>query len=391
MDKNSLNKTFSKKAASTFAYIGSFTDEHGPGIVQLLLNPDGTLTKLSTFNISSPTFFAINTQGNLLYTVNEIDNFNGPNTTGSVTALKIDPVDGTLSTVGRPIASGGTYPTHISLSTDGNWVFVSNYGSGTVAILPTLGDGSLGEPTQVFSLPIAPFGVPPGTDAPTGSFGNTGHEALHAHQAQLDPSGRFLIVNELATDRIYSYLFDSVRGTVNTISPYFAQATSGAGPRHCAFNPSDNTKLYSLNEQASTINTLILNPNTGELNITNSCSALPLEFKGTSFGSEIAVSNNSQFLYVSNRLHDSIGVFNIDVSGNLQPALARHFHTQGDYPRYFTFGPNEEYMYVCNQRSDNVAVFRHTPNTGQLIFTGKYIDIGSPSFICFVTVGQLSS
>lgn len=387
MINNDIEVNVKVKAGSLVAYVGSFTDERGPGIVQLLVNADGTMSKLGTFGIPSPSFFVISRQKYMLYTVNEIDNFNGPGTGGSVTALSINPVNGTLSPVGRTVSSGGIYPTHISLSVEGNWAFVSNYGSGTVAIFPILADGALGDATQVFSLPSAPFGNPPGVDAPPGSFGATGHEALHAHQAQLDPTGQFLIVNELATDRVYSYVFDSARGTVNTGDARFAQATSGAGPRHCAFHPRINTRLYALNEQASTINVLNLDASSGALNIVSNRSALPDAFRGTSFGAEIAVSANGQFLYVSNRLHDSIGVFNLDGSGGLQSVPARHYHTQGDYPRYFAFDPDERYLYVCNQRSDHIAIFSNVQSTGEIVFTGQYTDVGNPSFIDFMTIG----
>jgi len=38
-------------------------------------------------------------------------------------------------------------------------------------------------------------------------------------------------------------------------------------------------------------------------------STLPPGFKGTNFTAEIVLSPDGRFLYVSNRLHDSVGIF----------------------------------------------------------------------------------
>ena len=53
--------------------------------------------------------------------------------------------------------------------------------------------------------------------------------------------------------------------------------------------------------------------------------------------------------------------------------------TRGNYPRSFNFDPTGQFLYCCNQRGDNIAVFRVDRKTGGLNFTGQYTPVGNPS------------
>jgi 6-phosphogluconolactonase (cycloisomerase 2 family) len=48
------------------------------------------------------------------------------------------------------------------------------------------------------------------------------------------------------------------------------------------------------------------------------------------------------------------------------------------------FDPIGRFLYCCNQRGDNVAVFRVDRQSGGLHFTGHYTPVGNPSCIVFV-------
>ena len=58
--------------------------------------------------------------------------------------------------------------------------------------------------------------------------------------------------------------------------------------------------------------------------------------------------------------------------------------THGNYPRSFNFDPTGQFLYCCNQRGDNIAVFRVDRKTGGLNFTGHYTPVGNPSMIVFL-------
>jgi 6-phosphogluconolactonase (cycloisomerase 2 family) len=85
---------------------------------------------------------------------------------------------------------------------------------------------------------------------------------------------------------------------------------------------------------------------------------------------------------VGNRLHDSIGILAVGPAGNL--GYVGEEWTRGNYPRSFAFDPTGEFLYCCNQRSDNVTCFRVDRATGGLRFTGQYTPVGNPSCVVFL-------
>jgi 6-phosphogluconolactonase len=93
------------------------------------------------------------------------------------------------------------------------------------------------------------------------------------------------------------------------------------------------------------------------------------------------VSSDGRFVYAGNRLHDSIAIFAVGKDGTL--TFLSEEWTRGDYPRSFNFDPSGSFLYVCNQRADNIAAFRVDAKTGALAFTGHFTPVGNPSIIVF--------
>ncbi len=120
----------------------------------------------------------------------------------------------------------------------------------------------------------------------------------------------------------------------------------------------------------------------GRLTARQTVSTLPSGFAGSNFCSEILISSDGRFVYAGNRLHDSIGVFSVGHNGDI--AFAGEEWTRGDYPRSFNFDPTGQFLYCCNQRGDNVAVFRVNRKTGGLVFSEHYFPVGNPSSIVFL-------
>ncbi|MBN1420266.1 MAG: beta-propeller fold lactonase family protein, partial [Planctomycetes bacterium] len=102
----------------------------------------------------------------------------------------------------------------------------------------------------------------------------------------------------------------------------------------------------------------------------------------SNFCSEILISADGRFVYAGNRLHDSIGILSVGANGDL--TYIGEEWTRGDYPRSFAFDPTGRFLYCCNQRADNVTVFRADRETGNLAFTGQYTPVGNPSSIVFL-------
>ncbi len=327
---------------------------------------------------TSPSCLVVNHDGTRLYSSNETDRV-GPDAWGTVSAFAIDRSDGQLKLL-NTVPSGGAGPTYVSLHPSGKFLFVANYFGGSVAVLPVLKDGYLGEATCI-SMDEGPVGPTTAVNAPPGSFAFSGHDRTHAHMIQADPSGRFVLHVDLGLDRIYVWNFDSQAGLLTPNDPPFVALPAGDGPRHFHFHPNGRW-FYSIQEEGSTVALFDYAQDAGRLVLRQTLSTLPAGFAGSNFCSEILISSDGKFVYAGNRLHDSIGIFSVGNEGLLE-YLGEEW-TRGNYPRSFNFDPSGNYLYSCNQRGDNIAVFRVDRDSGALKFTGHYAPVGNPSIIVFV-------
>jgi 6-phosphogluconolactonase len=366
----------------TLAYVGAYTP-NSTGFYLFQVNPSsGKLTQLKIFpTTTNPSWLTFDPQKKNLYVVNEISNFNG-GTTGSVSAYAIDKPTGNLTFL-NTVSSGGAGPAHASVDNSGKFVFVANYGGGSVAVLPILSGGALANASDVkldisACSPACPVGPTHAAKAPPGSFAISGHDAPHAHMIHSDPTGNFVVVNDLGLDLTIIWAFDKVNGKLS--SPKTFPTSAGAGPRHFVFHPNGHW-FYSLNEEASTLAFSTYDGH-GTLTPIAEISTLPPGFVGTSFTSEIVMSSDGKFLYAANRLHDSIAVFSI--GGNGVPEFLSTTQTHGDYPRSFGIEPSGNFLYSCNQRSDAITAFSLNGNGSKLTFTGQYTPVGSPAIIIFL-------
>jgi 6-phosphogluconolactonase (cycloisomerase 2 family) len=141
-----------------------------------------------------------------------------------------------------------------------------------------------------------------------------------------------------------------------------------------------------LQEEGSTIVLFDYDSAKGQLASRQTISSLPPGFAGSNFCSGILVSADGRFVYAGNRLHDSIGIFTIGETGAL--TFVGEEWTRGNYPRSFNFDPTGQFLYSCNQRGDNIAVFRADRKSGGLTFTGHYTPVGNPSSIVFLDLDK---
>jgi 6-phosphogluconolactonase len=91
---------------------------------------------------------------------------------------------------------------------------------------------------------------------------------------------------------------------------------------------------------------------------------------------------SGQFLYGSNRGHDSLAIFAVAEDGRLTPV--GHQPTLGKTPRNFAIDPTGRFLLAANQGSDSVALFRLNPATGRLKSTGQLLTVGSPVCVLFL-------
>src|SRR5471030_557182 len=134
-----------KAAPSTFdLLIGTYTKGQSKGIyVYRFYVETGKLAYLNEIDdVSNPSYLCLSTNNKFVYAVNE----NGKN--GEVSAFTFDPKQGKLVFINKQSSSGAD-PCYISVDKDKKNVFIANYSSGTLAVLPVNKDGSLGAPSQL--------------------------------------------------------------------------------------------------------------------------------------------------------------------------------------------------------------------------------------------------
>jgi 6-phosphogluconolactonase len=363
------------------AYVGTYTP-HGLGIHRFRVDhATGKLDALEPVQgIENPSALAIDAQQRYLFSVSEVKQYNGtPN--GSVSSYAIEPGTGALRLIGT-VNSQGAGPVYLSLHPNGRFLLVANYNSGSVAVLPVANNGALGEAVSV-QAPQAPAGAQHAAEGVPGSFAISDHDGPHAHTIVPSPDGRFAISTDLGVDRTYVWKFDEASGALMPGDPPFVAASAGAGPRHVVFHPNGRF-LYQVTEEASTLVCYGYDAQRGVLTQLQSVSTLPPGYQGTSFASEILLSHDGRFVYVANRLHDTIVQFGIGANGLVH--RIGETPTGGDYPRVIRFDPSGRFLYSLNQRSDHIAIFSVDKPSGKLHFTGNYVGVGSPSDIAFAWV-----
>jgi 6-phosphogluconolactonase len=352
-------------------YVGTYTGKGSKGIYAYRFDAaTGHLTSLGlAAETVDPSFLAVDPSRRFLYAVNEISQYEG-HSSGGVSAFAIAPGTGKLTFLNE-VPSGGAGPCHLTVDKTGRYVLVANYGGGSLAVFPILNDGRLGKATAFVQHKGA-------------SVDPQRQEGPHAHSIYMSPDNRFAISADLGLDEVLIYRFDAAKGTLTPNVPAFAIVSSGAGPRHFAFHPSGKYG-YVIDEMQSTITAFSYNAANGALDVIQTISTLPQDFKGDSNAAEVEVHPSGKFLYGSNRGHDSIALFTINTrKGTLTPE--GYYHTVGKEPRSFAIDPTGSYLFAANQNSDSIVQFRIDLNGGGLSQTGQVLEVPTPVCVIFVAL-----
>ena len=181
---------------------------------------------------------------------------------------------------------------------------------------------------------------------------------------EADPAGRFVLHVDLALDKIFVWKFDERTGLLDSgrnSPPSRCRPETGRGISLFIRTAAGSTRFR---RRARPSSSSTYEAATGRLTPRQTISTLPPGFAGSNFCSAILVSADGRFVYAGNRLHDSIAIFSIGADGTL--TFVGEEWTRGSYPRSFAFDPTGEFLYCCNQRADNITVFRVDRETGGL-------------------------
>ncbi|MBC6997082.1 lactonase family protein [Cytophaga sp. FL35] len=337
--------------------IGTFATGEKQGIYQVQFNSvTGKLSNLEHLvKEENPGYLYLSKDGKHVYSSNGV-------TPGSISTF-------TWSKDGTKLTKTGNHPSlgngacYVSANNEENLIAAANYGSGDMVVYPLDNSGKL-------------------IDQPTGkthsgSGPHKNQKSAHAHCAKFSEDGKFLYVADLGIDQIVGYPIDK-----NKIGEAFTalQLNPGDGPRHLIFQPKKN-RAYIINELSSTIISATADPVTGVFKKIDKKSTLPHGYEGPNACADIHLSNDGNFLYASNRGHNSIAIFKVSKLGELQ--LLETEPVRGDWPRNFVLAPNSHFLLVANRKTNNISVFKRDPKSGLLTFTQHQLEVPQPVCLKF--------
>jgi 6-phosphogluconolactonase len=351
----------------SYAFTGAYTSTTSKGIsVYTYTSATGKLALVSTgAGPGNPSFLALHPTRPVLYAVHELGDY-ADKAQGALSAYRVDVVTGALSLI-NTLPSGGAHPCHVSVDRTGRMAFVANYSGGSVAAYTLAEDGALTAQTDFVQH--------------RGHSSNQDRQGeAHAHQVLLDPNNRFLHVCDLGMDQILRYAIDFASGRL--LPAGYVRTQAGAGPRHMAFHPNGRF-AYAINELDNTLNAYHVSPD-GALTEVQSLGTLPDGYADTSYCADVHVSPDGRFVYGSNRGHDSLAIFEVDVDSGLLSARGQA-STGGHWPRNFAIDPTGTRIFVANQESDDVYMLAIDAKTGILGKPTQRVEVARPVCIVFAS------
>tara|TARA_R110002050_G_scaffold100580_1_gene208089 strand:- start:17845 stop:18978 length:1134 start_codon:yes stop_codon:yes gene_type:complete len=353
-----LEKEMVKNITNYAFYVGTYTEKDSKGIYKYVIEADGNLKKIGLAAKSeNPSYLALSPNKKYVLAVNEVNKDN----VGFVKSYAI--LNDSLKLISTA-SSGGAHPCFVGVNKNG-YVITANYTGGNIGLLHLKENGGLSDILDV--------------QQHVGKGTTDRQEAPHAHSAWFEKNNdNNVIVADLGTNELWFSTIDSQLNKLVPAMPNKLGMAQGAGPRHIAFNP-DKSMVYVLNELDNTI-TLISKLETGEYKKISSVSTLPKEYTDYSKSADIHISKDGKFLYASNRGHNSIAIFGVNnENGSLTPL--GYEPTKGENPRNFSLTPDDSYLVVANQDSDNIISFKRNVETGLLSYVSE---IKAPTPVCIL-------
>jgi 6-phosphogluconolactonase len=335
------------------------------GIYRTTFNPENgkfSGVKLAA-EIGSPGFIALHPDDNKIYAVARWENEAG------TVGYSVLP-NGELKEFTRMACPDGG-GAHIAIHPSGKFLLTAQYGGGSVAMFPLDKDGHLKKPTVI--------------EHQGGSkVVERRQESPHPHWTGFSPDGKYALIPDLGLDQIVIYKVDTNKPAI--INHGVAQSVPGGGPRHMRFSM-DGKFIYLLNELSLSVTTFAWDAQKGTAKRLTTTPALSEKVKaGESFNSaaEILVHPNGQFVYSSNRGHDSVSVYQANPkTGKLKVIQVQP--VRGAFPRNINLTPNANWLLAAGADSNTIAAHRIDQETGKLTYQrGSVTNVPSPICILFI-------
>ena len=352
--QNNKGKTIEENYSYSF-FVGTYTNTESQGIYKYVLQKDGVLKRLGLVaKLANPSFLTMSTDKKFLVAVSEIEN------AGAVESFLI--TGDSLKFISRS-ASGGAHPCFVTIN-DNNFVLTANYTGGNVGLLKLNKRGELSDLLDV--------------QQHIGKGTTKRQEAPHAHSTWFMPDESIIISVDLGTNELWFSHLDSQLQKLIPSNQYKLKMSEGAGPRHLTFHPNGKW-IYVVNELNGTV-VLVQKSDNGIYKKGVPISTLPIDYTDTNKCADIHISSDGKFVYVSNRGHNSITIYNVNAGDGSLTSIGHH-PTLGNGPRNFSLSPDDNYLIVANQHTNNIVSFKRDKITGLLTYISQ---IEAPTPVCIL-------
>lgn len=350
-------ETVNQKETYSF-YLGTYTHGESQGIYKYELEPNGKVKRIGlAIQSDNPSFLARTQDDKFLIAVNEIKN---EEDMGTVESYLIS--GDTLKLINRR-SSGGAHPCFVAVNEKGA-VLAANYTGGNVAYLQLDPQGRLSTPLDV--------------QQHTGQGTTDRQQGPHAHSVWFNPVDNSIISIDLGTNELWFSRIDKETQKLVPRTQDKLAMDPGDGPRHLVFHPNGKW-IYVVNELSSTV-TLVTRSDDGLYSKGPSISSLPEGYAEPNTCADIRITSDGNFVYASNRGHNSIAVLGVnEKDGTLQ--LLGNKGCGGDGPRNFALSPDENYLLVANQHTNNIVTLKRDVKTGFLRYVSE---AEAPTPVCIV-------
>lgn len=311
--------------------------------------------KLAAGDLSNPSFLALSNDNKFVYAVSESGD------QSKVYAFTFDVNSGKLNLINK-VAAGDLGPCHISMSD--NHIVTANYSGGSICVFNRQKDGSLSELAQ--------------KNVYTGSSIDPARQTRpYLHQTVFSNDNKILLVNDLGTDFVRSYLYDknAKRNILTALDSI--KLKLGSGPRHTTMSK-DGRFAFVLSEMDGTLTTL--GYDAGRLTKLHETTIVRKPDVKTG-AADIHISPDAKFLYATNRgTANDITCFKIENNGSL--TFVEQTFVLGIAPRNFAITKDGKYIFIGNQNCSTISIFKRDLNSGKIEDTGNSIDVGAP--VCII-------
>lgn len=264
----------------------------------------------------------------------------------SVQGYTIGLSNGSLSAIASPVATGST-PQAAAIMPDLSALFVANESANSISGYQVNSDGSLTAASGTTATGSSPMAL------------------------AIDPGGKFLFVANQGSSNVSVYSINSgalsqVKGSpFTTIAP---GTTAATGPTGLAVSPTGNF-LYVANNFTNTVSAFSFDGSSGALTpVPGSPYAVALNPSG------LAISPAGTFLLVANTGSNNVSSFAICLAVSSTCTVANGAMTQvpnspfsaGIGPVAIAFEPAFNFVYVVDQRSNEISQYAFNTGTGVL-------------------------